>query len=155
QGAGCGISILGHIRRAAASTTRSRMETPRQSRFRSGRQRSTERRAGDSAPRTTTQSDTTSHCVGSSRHNEVAMRLRAILFMVGIAVVAGCGEIKKWREEAEKWHKQFDELNATIKTTGELMVTAADKIDPLAIKEMFRRIEDLQKMNENLRTTNE
>ena len=49
-----------------------------------------------------------------------------------ILLIVGCGDV---RQESERWRKAVDEL-------GSNMVDASDSFDPIALKEIFRKLHE-------------
>jgi uncharacterized membrane protein (DUF106 family) len=75
-------------------------------------------------------------------------RVYWMAFMTVLAVsLSGCGGLQKQLVDA---NARIKELNEQIGKFSEAMEKSADKIDPLAIKEIFRKGNDLAKMNQEL-----
>lgn len=54
---------------------------------------------------------------------------------------------EEWQRQSEKWQAEFNNLNSQIGKLGVNMVNAADSVDPLAIKEIYRDQKDLVQVN--------
>jgi hypothetical protein len=77
---------------------------------------------------------------------------RIILALAGLLLLTSCDkkikeltdkldnatkEVAKWRDESEKWR-------GSVGTIGEKVVEAADKVDPIALKELLRKNQTLE-----------
>lgn len=83
--------------------------------------------------------------------------LTIVILAFTLAISTGCGESKKWREQSDQWRQKFDDTNKQLQALqkqwdvfGKQMVVAADSIDPLLLKELFRRYSKVEETNAEL-----
>lgn len=69
------------------------------------------------------------------------------LLLVVVLESSGCG----YQKQIDDLNRQVAETNKQIGKLGENMVLAADKVDPIALKEIYRDVKSLQEVNEKLR----
>ena len=70
--------------------------------------------------------------------------LATMMLVLTIPTLLGCGA-----------SKQLGNLSDSIRQLGESGVEAADKIDPIAVKEIFRALRDAESDNDALRAANQ
>lgn len=60
-------------------------------------------------------------------------------------------ESEQWRTESQQWKAQSDQWRSQVGELGHNLESAADKLDPLALKTIFRKTESLQAMLDEAR----
>lgn len=98
-------------------------------------------------------------CMTNSRPNGIIVR--TIALSTAFLLVAGCGaqkeidklhaQIDDLEKQSDKWREEVSSLQASAKEVAEKMVVAADSVDPVAVKEIFRKYENLAATNEALK----
>lgn len=68
----------------------------------------------------------------------------SLVLLLTVSFFAGCDESKEWRNKVTELQRQVDKF-------GEQAKEAADLVDPVALKEIYRDLKDLKNANEKLK----
>lgn len=98
-------------------------------------------------------------CMTNPRPHEVLAR--TIALGIAFLFIGGCGaqkeidklhaQINDLKKQSDKWREEVSSLQTSAKEVAEKMVVAADSVDPVAVKAIFKKYENLAATNEALK----